>query len=516
MEKIINSLKIRFVNNRFFLLLIFFYLTFRITNILTPPVFNDEAIYLDWGWRETHNVGYLYYSLYDAKQPFLMWIFGIMQHIIPDPLFAGRIVSVFTGLLTLVGIFKISERLFNKNTAFLASILYTIIPIFSFFDRQALMESAISAVGVWTGYFLIKLSEKKSYSVGVVLGVVLGIGFFIKSSALVFLIALLCTTTYLLKNTSKKGKLLEIIFIILSLFTITVLLLIINPEFWKTLSSNSRYTLTFSEILTLPINVWINSVVTNIKILFFYFTPIVFIFSIIGIIQIFKLSNKHKLFLLFFLFCLFFETFFARGATDRYLVSFIPFLTICAAFVVSSLFEKNKKVGLLLITFILIIPTFITLYQLFNFPSYLINMGKISGYSNSSYLTTNTSGYGIKEAIEYFKKIIEKENIVIGIAQNTGNPESGLQIYFRKETNPRLVYFDASLFQVNVNDYDCLVTGAETYFVARDNQQAGLEKFFVKINTINNPYGENTIGIFKLKKECKGKALRVEIIKKLQ
>lgn len=516
MEKIINFLRIHLVNNRFFLLLIFFYLTLRITNILTPPVFNDEAIYLDWGWRETHNEGYLYYSLYDAKQPFLMWIFGVMQHILPDPLFAGRIVSVFTGLLTLIGIFKISEKLFNKNTAFLASVLYAIIPIFSFFDRQALMESAISTVGVWTGYFLIKLSEKKSYSVGVILGFILGIGFFIKSSALIFLIALLCTTIYLLKNTSKKGKLLEIIFIILSFFTVTVLLLIINPEFWRTLSSNSRFTLTLSEILTFPINIWINSLVTNIKILLFYFTPVVFILSLVGIFQIFKSSNKHKLFLLFFLFCLFFETFLVKGATDRYLVSFIPFLTICAAFVVTSLLEKNKKIGLLLITFILIIPLFLTIYQLFSFPSYLINMGKISGYSNSSYLTTNTSGYGIKEAVEYFKKIAEKENIIIGIAQNTGNPESGFQMYFRKETNPRVVYFDASLFQVNVNNYGCIVTGSDTYFVARDNQQAGLEKFLVKIKTIRNPYGENTIGIFKLKTECKGNPLRIEVIKNLQ
>src|ERR1035437_2049252 len=109
-----NNLVIRFffkfkksvIKNKYLTLLIIFYFVFRLINLTKLPIFNDEAIYLDWGWRETHRDGFLYYSLYDAKQPFLMWIFGIAESIISDPLFAGRLVSVVSGFLTLIGIYK--------------------------------------------------------------------------------------------------------------------------------------------------------------------------------------------------------------------------------------------------------------------------------------------------------------------------------------------------------------------------------------------------------------------------
>ena len=37
------------------------YVLFRLSNLTLLPIFNDEAIYLDWGWRETHSAGNLYY-----------------------------------------------------------------------------------------------------------------------------------------------------------------------------------------------------------------------------------------------------------------------------------------------------------------------------------------------------------------------------------------------------------------------------------------------------------------------
>lgn len=513
MKNITKSLKNYFLINKYFVLLIIFYFVLRLVNILSFPIFNDEAIYLDWGWRETHVPGFLYYSLYDAKQPLLMWIFGIMQQVLPNPLFAGRIVSIFTGFLTLLGIFKITNNLFNKKTAILASFFYVIIPIFSFFDRQALMESSISAVGVWTLYFLLKLTEKKSYAYALILGIILGIGFFIKSSAFVFFISFFACIILILKSTPKKGKVIEIVFLTVFVFFCVILLLIINPQFWSTLSSNSRFTLTIKELIFFPIFTWINSVITNLIIVFFYFTPVLFIFSLIGIFKIFILSFKHRIFLIFFISALLIETFTVKGATDRYLVTFLPFLTICASFVLANILEKNKKNGLFLIILSIIIPLGLTTYQIANFPKYIIDMGNISGYKNNAYLVSNSSGYGVNETVEYFKRLSRNENFVIGIAQNTGNPESALQVFFNKSKNPKVIYMDKSLFDINLNDYDCLSTGISTYFASRDNQQAGLEKFLTKVISFKNPYGENSIGIYKLITNCKGKTAEISIQK---
>lgn len=508
-----NKLKNMIVANKYFIFLAIFYFVIRIVNLTNFPIFNDEAIYLDWGWRETHQPGYLYYSLYDAKQPFLMWVFGIMQQLLPDPLFAGRIVSVFTGFITLLGIYKISEKLFNQKTALLAVFIYTIVPLFSFYDRQALMESSISAVGIWAGYFLLNLAEKKSYKYAIFLGLILGVGFFIKSSALIFLFSFFVCLLYLLKLFSQKTKALEVFVVTLCIFLLTIFLLIINPEFWSTLQTNSRFTLTISEVFSLPISIWIQSFYTHIKIAFFYLTPLVFITSLIGSVFVFKKTSTHKLFLLYFLASLLITTLLVRGGFDRYVVSFLPFLVICSSFFLTEFFGKNKLNGYILTILCLTLPLILTIYQIVNFPGYILTMAKISGYTHSGYLTGFTSGYGVDQAVSYFKNLSKNESFVIGIAQNAGNPESAINMFFNKNINVKTVYMDSALLKEDLSKYDCLSTGVKTYFVSRDYQQGGFEKFFKEVTRFNNKYGKNSIGIYKVIENCKGNTLKVSIVK---
>lgn len=190
--------------NRSIAWLITIYLLFRLPKLTLLPIFNDESIYLDWGWRMTHVPGFLYYSLYDAKQPFTMWLFGIFINFFPDPLFAGRFVSLLLGLLTLTGIYFLGKSLFNKRVGFVASITYTIIPIFVLFDRQALLESAISASGVWGLYFVTKaLKGTRSVKSELLAGLSIGLGFFSKSSALLFLLP---TLIIFIKKYSEKDR----------------------------------------------------------------------------------------------------------------------------------------------------------------------------------------------------------------------------------------------------------------------------------------------------------------------
>nr|MBI5455360.1 glycosyltransferase family 39 protein [Candidatus Levybacteria bacterium] len=513
MNTVFRQVKNTLILNRYFILLIIFYFVIRIANLISFPIFNDEAIYLDWGWRETHVPGYLYYSLYDAKQPLLMWVFGVMEQLLPDPLFAGRIISVFAGFLTLFGIYKIASKLFNTKVALLSALTYTFVPLFSFYDRLALMESSISAIGIWAGYFLLNLFDRKYYKYAIFLGIIFGIGFFIKSSALVFLISFLVSLIYLIKLASKKVKVLEITILTLIVFLCSIVLLIINPQFWETLHTNSRFTLTFSEFLSFPANIWISSFITHFKISFFYLTPLLFITSLIGSFLIFKKTSKHKLFLLYFFISFLIANFSVRGGFDRYIVSFMPFLVICSSFILMEIFNKNKANGYFMIIIFTLIPFILTMYQLINFPGYILTMGKMSGYTHPSYLSGFTSGYGINEAIEYFKNLSKKEKFVIGVAENTGNPESAFQIYFNKNKNAKTVYMDEKLLGVDLSKYDCLSTDVKVYFVSRDNQQAGLEKFLEKVTEFKNPYGINSIGVYQLKKNCKGKSLDISITK---
>src|SRR6266403_2629969 len=230
---------------RFILGLIFVYFVLHLTNLTLLPLFNDEAIYLDWGWNHTHMSGHLYDALLDAKQPLMIWIFGFFENFFTDPLFAGRFASVLIGSLTLVGIYKTTKKLFAEKVAIVAGLLYSIIPIFLFYNRQALLEAGVACVGVWSFYSLLNLLRHPTARNGIILGSILGIGFFIKSSSLLFIVSASVLILWYVVKHKNVSLLKSYCFAILTFFGVDFFLFI-NPLFWQTFSSNSRYSYTLA------------------------------------------------------------------------------------------------------------------------------------------------------------------------------------------------------------------------------------------------------------------------------
>lgn len=499
-----NTLYKSIRQNKYFWVLSLIYFLFRTFNLTSFPLFNDESIYLDWGYREVNTPGNLYYSLYDAKQPMLMWIFGLMQNILSDPVFAGRLVSVFTGFITLVGIYKLTIYILDKRTALLAIGFYILIPLFSFYDRQALMESAVSAVGVWGCYFLVKSIIDSKLIQFCALGVILGIGYFVKTSPIIFMVtSLLLILIFGIVNKSKEKTFNGIIILIVSFFC-SIFLLIINPQFWASFSSNSRFSLTISEILRFPFAIWSNSLLMNLKIGFFLITPVIFLTGIAGVIYLLKTKNiKAKITVLFFVIAIVLETLTSRGSIDRYVAPFFPLLVIFSAFFIFTLINnKHIKIAIFVLFFAVITSFPLTLLQLFNQVDYFRFYGKISGIDYYHYLNTYTTGYGLKETFSYLDKFSENEKVFIGVALNTGNPESAVIVNYNKNANVKVVYMDARLFPPQTPNFKCIYLGRPTFFVSREEQLSGLDKFWKKIKTIKNPYGDNTIGIYLLRNDC--------------
>lgn len=489
------------------------YFVFRTINLTAIPIFNDEAIYLDWGWRETHVPGYLYYSLYDAKQPFLMWFFGISQSLFVDPLFAGRFISVLTGFASLLGIYFVSKKIFGQSIALLASALYIIIPIFSFFDRQALMESAITAIGIWSYYFFTKLRETRKEKYAAFLGIIFGIGFFIKSTVLIFVLTMCVIQLYywFTERTKRKIAFKELSIVFFVFFLVDILLLI-QPQFWSTLHTNNRYSLTVSELIHFPVSIWIRNITANLQIAFFYISPFVFLSAIGGFFMLFKIKTKQvRFYAAWFIMGIVLQSLLSRFASQRYAVAFLPLLIPVAAFFIAEIIRRMRAgVG---VSPLLIAPAiFMTLLQIFYPVEYFRFGDRYTTYPETQYMYGYTSGYGVIDAVNYLKSEAKGEKIIVAVAENSGNPESAMNVYFNKFDNIPVSYLDASKHP-EINKYDCLHIPAPTYFVSRDEQLAGLEKFFVKKKTIHNPYGVNRIGIYKLKSPCQGKILELQIVK---
>ena len=87
----------------------------RIYNLTKLPVFADEAIYIRWAQVMRAEAGLRFLPLSDGKQPLFMWSMIPLFKLFDDPLFAGRFLSVVTGMVTLLGVFSLTLILFGSK-----------------------------------------------------------------------------------------------------------------------------------------------------------------------------------------------------------------------------------------------------------------------------------------------------------------------------------------------------------------------------------------------------------------
>lgn len=508
-----NSCKRIIIKNWPIILLFLFYLLFHLFNLTNLPPYNDESIYLDWGWFNTHAPDHLYDSLIDSKQPLMIWLFGISENFFTDPVFAGRFVSVLFGAFSMLGIYASTKELLNKKSAIIASLLFLFTPIFVFYNRQALMEAGILCMGIWSFYGLLKLIKNPTTKNGVILGIFLGIGFFIKTSILLFVISSAVIVLFFVIKKNKKKIIKPYLYSLLTIFIINVLLFI-NPVFWQTLSSNSRYAYTASELLGFPILSWTDHIFGSIEIGAFFLSPSVFIFGILGIIIGFK--NKIKdwnIYVMYFLIAFVLEVFSVRTQNQRYIVPFLSFFVIGTSYVFYLLWQGNliKKIIVLLL---FSIPFILSIILVVNPEKYIIEMSKFSKYSNMEHIRGQMSGYGINEAMQFIRDNSDKSgpNLVL-FALNAGNPENAIDVYSAKDPNLYALHIDSSFFP-DLDNYKCFTSDYSVFFVTRYDQRVGLDRYFTLQKSFLNPDGKFVIGIYGLKKDCKGNSLSLSDVYK--
>lgn len=503
MNSVINFFKLK--HSLFLLTAI--YLVFRIFFLTKLPIFNDEAIYLDWAWRETHVPGHLFYSLYDAKQPLLMWLFGMSQSILTDPLLAGRIVSVAVGLLSLFGIYKLSNVLLGGKSALLCSVVYISLPIFLFYDRQALMESAMVSTGIWSCYYTIKVIRDNRYTSSAMLGLILGIGYFIKSTALIFLVVSITLLVIQFFRGRQNHEFFRHLGLCLGIFLSTIMLLLIQPEYWRTLGSSKRYVLTLPELFSQSASYWYLKGLQTMKVLLFGVTPFVFIVSLVGMYGVYKQGNpQQRLVLLWLVLAFVLQLTFSRFITARYLV---PFLSLFVIFAFLPLQKIRSKTNFTLSYIsLLVVPVILSLFQVILPYSYLAYGGV---GSNEGYLEGQTSGYGIKETAAFLMNVSEGKEAFVAFAQNAGNPESAMIVYLQKKAGITTGYLDKNSLG-DLSQISCLASPMPLYYVSREEQRGGLDSYLEKVRTIRQPTGSYTIGIYQLRKNCTGKTLQLSLI----
>lgn len=472
-------------------LLIFIYLFFRLSNLTKLPIFNDEAIYLHWSQiiNKTHQ--FFYPASFDGKQPLPIWLFSLAGVFSSNLLFAGRLLVVLIGLGTTLGVFLTAKKIFNQKIAFWLALIYIFVPYVFFFERLALMEGMLNLIAVWAFYLTICLLKKPQTKLALILGVILGMGMWIKSSSLFFVILGVLTLfgAYVFKK--KDRRYLVVIGYALIIFLVILTPLLIHPSYQRITQKDLEFRLSVGEIFSFPFNIWLRNLRFYLAWLLFYVTPFLLIFGLLGL-------RKNYL-ALWFLLPLLAAIFLSRQPNSRYIALVIPFLVLLIGEILKFL-EKRKSVFVIICILVIVPCLFYDLIQLIKPEKFFdyVPQNQAILMDKSQYITNWTSGYGIKPVVEYLKKASQEEKILVGVRLDSGNPESAIFVYLEKNPNIDIFYYpldEPSIEFLTAPDFPYQI-----FVVTRDNQMGGMEGYLEEINQFFKPENKNYVGLYELRK----------------
>jgi len=442
----------------------------RFYNLTLLPVFADEAIYIRWSQIMANEPTLRFLPLSDGKQPLYMWVLMFVVSRISDPLFAGRLLSVVSGIGTVAGIFAVSYLLFKNKLVSLASALIWVISPFSFFfDRMALVDSLLAAFSVWTMFFAILTAKTRRLDAAMITGFALGFALLTKSPAL--FVTLLIPTTWIFAT--KRIHLVKLFFLLLVIYGIgygMYNILRLGPNFQLIGSRNQDYIFPISHLWTNPKDPFIFHIAEIFKDWFVKMGPWPILpLAVLGLWASYRKYWKETVLLsAWFLFPILVQSMYAKVFTVRYILFTLPAFFILAA---SGFLSKNKILKLLY-TLFFVIFTALALY--FDY-LLLTNPAKanLPSSERSGYLEEWTSGTGIKEAADYLKaERIKNPNqkIVVGTEGYFGTLPDGLQMYMQSVPGVVVIGTGLDFKEVPQSLVDSFKAGNKTYFVVNSSR----------------------------------------------
>jgi len=425
-----------------FFLLIIFYFVSRLINLTSLPIFADEAIYVRWAQVMRAEATLRFLPLQDGKQPLFMWLTIPFLKVFSDPLFAGRFVSVLSGLLTMLGLAGLVYWLKKSvKLSLLVMFLYLLTPYTLFFDRMALVDSLLSASAIWALLFALILGKEQRLDLAMILGMILAGGWLTKSPGLFFvaMTPVVVLASYWRKEQKFKPgpvfKLGVLILISLVFAFVGYNLLRLGPNFHLIASRNKDYVWPLAEILKHPLDPLRPHLRDVFRYYRIYLTLPIFLLGILGIGWS-GVKKKDRFWLIpilsWWLFPLLVQSVFARVFTARYLLFGVPVFLLFAVFGWECLenWLKSKKIPALFI-FLFFVPAL-----LFNCHLWTdVRKAPLPRDESAGYLQEWTSGWGIKEIADYLRVLPREKGIVVGTEGYFGTLPNGLQVYLEKEAN---------------------------------------------------------------------------------
>lgn len=419
------------------LIALFFFIRFY--NILSLPIFTDEAIYVRWAQIAKDDANWRFISLTDGKQPLFIWIVMVVMKFVNNPLLAARSVSAGAGFVTTIGIFFLGYELFrNRWVGILSSLLYVIFPMALLYDRMALYDSLVGTFSIWGLYFAILLIRRLRLDVALVLGMLGGAGVLNKTSGFFSLYLLPFTLLLFNWNNYKTIKIKLLKWISLALIVaISIYLyysvLRLSPFFHIISEKNAIFVYPFHEWIKHPFTYFLSNLLIGQWNWFITYITWPILILIIASFFISKTYFREKsLVFLWFLVPFVALALFGKTIYPRFIFFMILPLLPLAAYTLYMLYGviKNKLLYLIIIIFTTMLFLKADFLILTDFKSSPIHYSDLNQYNNDW-----PSGEGVRESIDFFKRQAEKEKILIATQGTFGLMPYAYEIFLLDNKN---------------------------------------------------------------------------------
>lgn len=422
-------------------LIIALYFFTRLYNILGLPIFTDEAIYIRWSQIALQDAAWRFISLTDGKQPMYVWICMIFLRFIQDPLLAGRMVSVLSGFLTMIGLFFLTREIFKSpKIALLSGFLYVLFPFALVYDRIALYDSLVSVFIIWSLYFEILLVKRLRLDLALILGIIVGAGMLTKTNANFALILL--PISLLLLDCKEKNRNHKIArwtmyaLIAAGLANLMYAILRLSPFFYIIGQKNYVFIYSPSEWLAHPFAYFFNNLGTFLNWLYGYATAPFLVLVLAAFLISTKYIKEKTLLLLWFLIPLVATALFGRLLYPRFLLFMVIPLIPLAAYALFQLIEKVKAFWLkaliaFVFIFIFLIKDIFIIQDFKNAP--------VPQSDKGQFITGWPSGVGVDQSVKFLREEAKNQKIFVGTEGTFGLMPYALEIYLDKNPNIKIV-----------------------------------------------------------------------------
>ena len=499
-KTIYNYIKKTFTRRDFMIIfgIIFLYAITRLINLDKWPIFSDEGIYINWAHVAWKDAAWRFISVTDGRQPLQTWATIPFLKLFPQNfLFAGRLFSVSTGFVALTGTVSFMFYLWGKRAAFIGGLIYVFMPYFLFYDRMALVDSAVNAGFIWILFFSVLLIRERRLDIAFTLGFIGGFALLAKSSSRMFLMLSLFAPTLFLKT--KNNNIRNIIsksinYWVLLGFAFGISLFFYNvqrlsPYFHYVGLKNNTFVMTFAEFIQTPFAYAHN----------FHRIPlyvawesgwVIIPFSLLGMYKLYKKEIGLFVYLLIFLLLPYITIgLFAKILFGRYILFFGSLILIFATYFFQQ-YKPHKYLAIMLGFLILSMVYFD--YQLMfnpvraNFPP--VDRGQ--------YVDGVTAVWGADDLMKYLQDKAKTKDILVLAEGNFGLIADVLKVYSKENDNVEIKGL-WPLEEKNIYEYLPELKNRDVYVVFSHRQEIPSQWPIKLIKKYERPNGDKATSLYR-------------------